>query len=78
MSQASGGEDLNSADAATNREPAGRRLSELAALFLKLGTIGFGGPAVHIATMEEEVVRRRRWLSPSHFVDLVGAHGWVG
>ena len=49
------------------------RLVELAALFLKLGTIGFGGPAVHIATMEEEVVHRRGWLSREHFLDLVGA-----
>lgn len=50
-----------------------RRLGELAALFLKLGTIAFGGPAAHIAMMEEEVVRRRRWLDHQRFVDLLGA-----
>jgi chromate transporter len=49
------------------------RLGELAALFLKLGTIGFGGPAVHIGMMEAEVVRRRQWLSREYFLDLVGA-----
>ena len=49
------------------------RLGELAALFLKLGTIGFGGPAVHIGMMEAEVVGRRRWLSREYFLDLVGA-----
>ena len=49
------------------------RLAELAGLFLKLGTIGFGGPAVHIATMEEETVERRGWLSRQQFLDLVGA-----
>jgi chromate transporter len=49
------------------------RLAEIALLFLKLGTIGFGGPAAHIALMEAEVVRRRRWLSHEEFLDLVGA-----
>jgi chromate transporter len=50
-----------------------RKLSEVARLFLKLGIIGFGGPAVHIAMMEEEVVRKRAWMSHQHFLDLVGA-----
>lgn len=49
------------------------RLLELATLFLRLGTIGFGGPAAHIALMEEEVVRRRGWMSREAFLDLVGA-----
>jgi chromate transporter len=48
-------------------------LGDLALLFLKLGTIGFGGPAAHIALMEDEVVRRRRWLSREEFLDLLGA-----
>jgi chromate transporter len=49
------------------------RLKELAGIFLKLGTIGFGGPAAHIAMMEEEVVRRRKWITREYFLDLVGA-----
>lgn len=48
-------------------------LHELARLFLKLGVVGFGGPAAHIALMEEEVVGRRGWLSRQQFVDLLGA-----
>ena len=48
-------------------------LGEVARLFFKLGCIGFGGPAVHIAMMEEEVVRKRKWITPEHFLDLVGA-----
>jgi chromate transporter len=48
-------------------------LGELARLFLKLGTIGFGGPAAHIALMEDEVVRRRGWLTREAFLDYVGA-----
>ena len=49
------------------------RLGELALLFLRLGTIAFGGPAAHIAMMEDEVVRRRRWISHEAFLDMVGA-----
>jgi chromate transporter len=53
--------------------PLGSRLRELARVFLKLGVIGFGGPAAHIALMEDELVRRRQWLSREAFLDLVGA-----
>ncbi|MDA0708822.1 MAG: chromate efflux transporter [bacterium] len=47
-------------------------LGEIAALFAKLGVIGFGGPAAHIAMMEEEVVAKRGWMSQAQFLDLVG------
>jgi chromate transporter len=50
-----------------------KKLRELAWLFLRLGVIGFGGPAAHIALMHDETVRRRRWLSDQEFLDLVGA-----
>jgi chromate transporter len=61
-----------------NTETAERResqtsLKQLALLFFKLGVISFGGPAAHIAMMEDEVVRRRRWLSRDEFLDLLGA-----
>lgn len=49
------------------------KLREVAMLFLKLGTIAFGGPAAHIAMMEDEVVKKRKWISHQHFLDLVGA-----
>lgn len=61
--------------AADATAPAGepRRLRELAIVFLKLGTVAFGGPAAHIAMMEEEVVRRRGWLTHEEFMDYLGA-----
>jgi len=48
------------------------RLRELAGLFLKLGLTAFGGPAAHISLMENEVVRRRQWLTHEEFLDLIG------
>jgi len=48
-------------------------LKEVALLFLKLGTVAFGGPAAHVAIMHAEVVKRRKWLSDQEFLDLLGA-----
>ncbi|HEY8272258.1 MAG TPA: chromate efflux transporter [Pseudobdellovibrionaceae bacterium] len=48
-------------------------LYEIATTFLKLGSTAFGGPAAHIAMMEENLVRRKKWLSHEEFLDLIGA-----
>jgi len=56
-------------------EPA--RLKEVAALFLRLGTTAFGGPAAYIAMMQDEVVRRRRWLTQAEFLDRLGASNLI-
>ena len=48
-------------------------LKDLFWLFLKFGFTGFGGPAVVIAMMEEDVVQDKKWLTREHFLDLVGA-----
>jgi chromate transporter len=48
-------------------------LGAIGRVFLKLGATAFGGPAVHIAMMEGEVVTRRRWLTRAEFLDLLGA-----
>jgi chromate transporter len=45
---------------------------EVTRYFLRLGTVGFGGPAAHIAAMHEELVTRRRWIDESRFLELVG------
>ena len=50
-----------------------RQLGEVAVVFLKLGSIAFGGPAAHIAMMQQEVVTKRKWLSNEGFLDLLGA-----
>jgi chromate transporter len=50
---------------------------ELALFFLRLGTTAFGGPASHIAIMEDELVRRRRWLSREKFLDLLGSSNLI-
>src|SRR6202158_2157727 len=52
-------------------------LTELALFFLRLGTTAFGGPAAHIAMMEDELVRRRKWLSREKFLDLLGASNLI-
>ncbi len=50
-----------------------RDLRDLARLFARLGTLAFGGPAAHIAMMEDEVVKRREWLSHAEFLDMISA-----
>jgi chromate transporter len=52
-------------------------LGELLRVFLRLGLVSFGGPAAHLALMEEELVRRRRWLTHERFMDLVSAANLV-
>lgn len=52
---------------------AGGSLREVVGVFLRLGTIAFGGPAAHTAMMREELVRRRGWVSDERFMDLMGA-----
>ncbi len=52
---------------------AGRDLPELVRLFLRLGLTAFGGPAAHVAMMEDELVVRRKWLTREQFLDLLGA-----
>ena len=48
-------------------------LKEIAQVFFKMGCFAFGGPAVHIAMMEDEIVSKRKWMNHEHFLDLVGA-----
>lgn len=54
-----------------------RRIKEVFFVFFKLGCIAFGGPAAHIAMMEEEVVNKRKWMSRQYFLDMIGATNLV-
>jgi chromate transporter len=47
-------------------------LREVTAVFLRLGLTAFGGPAAHVAMMEDEAVVRRKWLTHERFLDLLG------
>jgi chromate transporter len=62
-------------------EPSAHRsrseLAELALLFARLGITAFGGPAAHVAMMQDEVVTRRRWLTSAEFLDLLGATNFI-
>jgi chromate transporter len=63
--------DPDHGQAAARRPP--RPLGEVLVVMGKLGTIAFGGPAVHVAMLREETVRRRHWLQDAEFLDLFGA-----
>ena len=49
-----------------------RALAEVAGVFLRLGTVSFGGPAVHVAMMRDEAVVRRGWMDDQEFADGLG------
>ena len=49
------------------------KLKEVALVFFKLGCFAFGGPAAHIAMMEEEIIEKRKWMTRDYFLDLIGA-----
>ena len=48
-------------------------LKEVAIVFFKMGCFAFGGPAAHIAMMEDEIISKRKWMTHEHFLDLIGA-----
>lgn len=46
-------------------------VAEVTWLFLRLGVTAFGGPAAHVALIQQECVERRRWITPQEFLDLL-------
>ena len=44
-------------------------LGEFLAYFLRLGTLGFGGPIALAGYMQRDLVERRRWVSRQDYVE---------
>ncbi len=70
-------QDTTAGTATAARDASGSALRQIALSFLRLGTTAFGGPAAHVAMMEEEFVRRRGWVSHADFLDMLGASNLV-
>lgn len=52
-----------------NQQPS---LKEIAQVFFRLGIMAFGGPAAHIAMMDDEIVQKRQWMTRERLLDLLG------
>ncbi len=47
-------------------------LTEIFRYFFKLGFIAFGGPAAHVAMMQDDLVEKKQWMSNEEFLDYLG------
>lgn len=70
--QGDGDETLGQTIGSTDQHKKINNLVEVLFLFLRLGFTAFGGPAAHIAIMQNELVKRRKWLTDQQFLDLIG------
>ncbi len=59
---------MQTENAAQRIESTGTKLVQIAISCLKLGAIGFGGIAGMVATIENEMVIRRKWIDHQHFI----------
>ncbi len=50
-----------------------KKIKQIACSSLKLGCIGFGGIAGMVATIENEMVVKRKWIDHQHFLDVLSA-----
>ena len=49
------------------------KLKSVFLYFFRLGFVAFGGPAAHVAMMQDDLVERKKWLSITEFLDYLGA-----
>lgn len=49
------------------------KVTEIIKYFSRLGVVAFGGPAAHVAMMEEDLVQRKEWMDEQTFLDYLGA-----
>jgi chromate transporter len=75
MSRGPGAPTQQPVDSAAADHPT--RLLEVAGVFTKLGFTAFGGPAAHLALIEDQVVTRRRWLDRRQFLDMAAAINFI-
>ncbi|MBI3516074.1 MAG: chromate efflux transporter [Proteobacteria bacterium] len=47
------------------------RISEVVRYFLRLGSLGFGGPVALVGQMEKELVQEKKWLSTTEMRDAI-------
>jgi len=66
-------ENMNDHEQDVSKIPLKTRLFELFWVCLKIGLTSFGAPTAHIAMMEREFVRRHKWITERHFLDLLAA-----
>ncbi|HYP99562.1 MAG TPA: chromate transporter [Polyangiaceae bacterium] len=59
----------NAAEGAATTELAPCTLGELTTYFLRLGTLGFGGPIALAGYMQKDLVEERRWISKDDYVE---------
>ena len=65
-------EEISAPYSALSQAQKQHRLKDLAAVFFRLGVVAFGGPAAHVAMMDDEIVKRRQWMSRENLLDLIG------
>ena len=52
-------------------------LKQIAAIYFKIGSTAFGGPAAQLAMMEDELIARRGWVDHQRFLDFIAVSSLI-